>query len=116
MRTIIHNIKRNIFYIALFTPLSLSAQVIIDSTRVYNINEVVVTGSRSETDVRHLSQTVSVVGRDLIENAMQPSLLPVLTEQVPGLFVTSRGIMGYGVSNGAAGGISLRGEVYHYVV
>lgn len=40
---------------------------------------------------------------------MQPSLLPVLTEQVPGLFTTSRGVMGYGVSNGAAGGISLRG-------
>ena len=106
MRTIIPNIKRYIFYIALFTPLGLSAQGIIDSTRVYNINEVVVTGSRSETDIRHLSQTVSVVGRDRIESAMQPSLLPVLTEQVPGLFVTSRGIMGYGVSNGAAGGIS----------
>ena len=109
MKTITPNIKRYIFYIALFTPLGLSAQSIIDSTRVYNINEVVVTGSRSETDVRHLSQTVSVVGRDRIESAMQPSLLPVLTEQVPGLFVTSRGIMGYGVSNGAAGGISLRG-------
>lgn len=40
---------------------------------------------------------------------MQPSLLPVLTENVPGLFTTARGIMGYGVSGGAAGGISLRG-------
>ena len=109
MKAIIQKIKRYIFYFAVFTPFSLSAQSIIDSTRVYNINEVVVTGSRSETDVRHLSQTVSIVGRDLIENAMQPSLLPVLTEHVPGLFVTSRGIMGYGVSNGAAGGISLRG-------
>ena len=67
------------------------------------------TGARHETDVRHLSQTVSVVGRAQIESALQPSLLPVLTEQVPGLFVTSRGIMGYGVSTGAAGGISLRG-------
>lgn len=28
---------------------------------------------------------------------------------MPGLFTTSRGVMGYGVSNGAAGGISLRG-------
>lgn len=73
------------------------------------IDEVVVTGSRNETDVRHLSQTVSVVNRTQIENAMQPSLLPVLSEQVPGLFVTSRGVMGYGVSNGAAGGIFLRG-------
>ena len=33
----------------------------------------------------------------------------MLTEQIPGLFTTSRGIMGYGVSSGAAGGISLRG-------
>lgn len=77
--------------------------------RTYSISEVVVTGTRNETDIRHLSQTVSVVDRDKLEQAMQPSLLPVLTEQVPGLFVTSRGVMGYGVSNGAAGGISLRG-------
>lgn len=40
---------------------------------------------------------------------MLPSLLPVLTENVPGLFTTARGVMGYGVSGGAAGGISLRG-------
>lgn len=53
--------------------------------------------------------TVSVVGRDRIENSLNPSLLPLLSEQVPGLFVTSRGVMGYGVSGGAAGGISLRG-------
>ena len=75
----------------------------------YNINEVVVTGTRSATDVRHLSQTVSVINRRQIELSMQQSLLPVLTEQVPGLFTTARGVMGYGVSGGAAGGISLRG-------
>ena len=75
----------------------------------YQIDEVVVTGARQKTDVRHLSQTVSIVGRAQIENSRQSSLLPVLTEQIPGLFVTSRGIMGYGVSNGAAGSISLRG-------
>lgn len=73
------------------------------------IGEVVVTGTRYATDIRHLSQTVSVVGREQIERSMQPSLLPVLTEQVPGLFTTSRGVMGYGVSDGSAGGISLRG-------
>ncbi|WP_369893438.1 TonB-dependent receptor [Bacteroides sp. AN502(2024)] len=78
-------------------------------SRNYTIGEVVVTGTRNATDIRHLSQTVSVVDRNKLEQAMQPSLLPVLTEQVPGLFTTSRGVMGYGVSNGAAGGISLRG-------
>ena len=73
------------------------------------LDEVVVTGTRNETEVRHLSQTVSVLNRRDIELSQQSSLLPVLTEQIPGLFTTSRGIMGYGVSNGAAGGISLRG-------
>ncbi len=80
-----------------------------DSTRAYGIDEVVVTGTRMETDARHLSQTVSVVSREQIDDAMRPSLLPTLAEQVPGLFVTSRGVMGYGVSGGAAGKISLRG-------
>lgn len=79
------------------------------TNQIHQIDEVVVTGARHETDVRHLSQTVLVVGRAQIEHSLQPSLLPVLTEQVPGLFVTSRGVMGYGVSNGAAGSISLRG-------
>lgn len=73
------------------------------------LEEVVVTGTRTETNIRHLSQTVSILNRPLIEQKMQPSLLPMLTEQVPGLFITSRGVMGYGVSDGAAGGISLRG-------
>lgn len=77
--------------------------------KTHEIGEVVVTGTRNETDVRHLSQTVTVVDRSKIDRSLQSSLLPVLTEQVPGLFVTARGIMGYGVSGGAAGSISLRG-------
>lgn len=81
----------------------------LQTNRVNEIEEVVVTGTRNETDVRHLSQTVSVVDRTRINHALQVSLLPVLTEQVPGLFVTARGVMGYGVSGGAAGSISLRG-------
>lgn len=81
----------------------------LTTDKTYRMDEVVVTGTRQETDVRHLSQTVSIIGRSQIENSLQPSLLPVLTEQIPGLFVTSRGVMGYGVSNGAAGSISLRG-------
>jgi vitamin B12 transporter len=83
------------------------AQEASDST--YKIDEVVVTGSRMQTDVRHLSQTVTVVDRSKIAGSLQPNVMPVLSEQVPGLFVTSRGIMGYGVSGGAAGNISLRG-------
>ena len=81
----------------------------IDTTHIHKLDEVVVTGARYESDVRHLPMTVSVVGRNQLENNSSSSVLPVLTEQVPGMFVTSRGIMGYGVSGGAAGGINLRG-------
>ncbi len=73
------------------------------------IHEVVITGTRNETDIRHLPMTISVIDRKQIEQSMQPSILPILTQQVPGLFITARGIMGYGVSGGAAGGMSLRG-------
>ncbi|MBE6287838.1 MAG: TonB-dependent receptor [Mediterranea massiliensis] len=94
----------------LFQTLQLNAQT--DTTNVENktiLDEIVVTGNRYETDVRHLSMTLSVLNRTKITQSHTPSLLPVLTEQVPGLFITSRGIMGYGISGGAAGGMSIRG-------
>ena len=104
--------RKFLFTVAIALALSAEGMAQTDtarSVRTYALDEVVVTGTRNETDVRHLSQTVSVVSRPAIEQSLQPSLLPVLTEQVPGLFVTERGVMGYGVSGGAAGGISLRG-------
>ena len=73
------------------------------------LQEVVITGTRSATDVRQLSQTVNVIDRSAIEETNRTSLLPLLTEQVPGLFITQRGYAGYGVSGGAAGNISMRG-------
>lgn len=81
----------------------------VDSLSVNIIDEAVVTGTRNAADPRHLSQTVTVVDRGIIEEYNQSSLIPILSEQVPGLFITSRGVMGYGVSGGAAGSFSLRG-------
>ncbi len=79
-----------------------------DST-TYQLDEVVVTGSRNAVDVRHLPMTVTVVGRDKLTASRQPNVLPTVMQQVPGLMVTSRSMLGYGVSGGAAGGINLRG-------
>ena len=73
------------------------------------LQEVVITGTRTATDVRQLSQTVNVLDRAAIEETNRTSLLPLLTEQVPGLFITQRGYAGYGVSGGSAGNISMRG-------
>lgn len=90
----------------LLFPAKVSAEVINDSL---SLQEVVVTGTRNATDVRHLPMTVTVVGRETLTEQHQPSVLPTVMQQVPGLFVTSRSMMGYGVSTGAAGGINLRG-------
>ncbi|MBQ0061074.1 MAG: TonB-dependent receptor [Bacteroidales bacterium] len=87
-------------------------QAQIDTTDVasqYQMDEVVVTGSREATDVRHLPMTVNVVGRAKLTENQRANILPTLTEQVPGLFVTQRGMFGYGVSNGGSGSISMRG-------
>ena len=40
------------------------------------LHEVVVTGTRNATDIRHLPMTISVVGRPQLENRYQPSILP----------------------------------------
>lgn len=80
--------------------------VVKDSVR---LGEVIVTGSRPAVNLNNLPMSVSVVGNDAIENRFEQSLLPVITEQVPSLFITSRGIMGYSVSGGAAGGMTIRG-------
>ncbi len=73
------------------------------------IDRIVVTGSRLPVTVRDLPVSVTVVSQEQLERRMDPSILPILTEQVPGLFVTSNAVMGYRVSAGSAGSINIRG-------
>lgn len=75
------------------------------------LGEAVVTGTRSiaRKDANWLPYSITTINRAEIENSYEPSLLPVLNEQVPGLFITQRGIMGYGISTGSAGGMKIRG-------
>lgn len=76
-----------------------------DTTRM---DEVVVTGTRSATDARHLPLTVTSISSEKLNQNYRSSVLPTVMEQTPGLFATSRGLLGYGVNNGA-GNIKVRG-------
>jgi iron complex outermembrane receptor protein len=67
-----------------------------DTTRTINLDEIVVTGTRAWVNRNNVPLTVSVVTNEKIENSSESALLPVLSEQVPGLFVTERGITGFG--------------------
>lgn len=78
-------------------------------TDTLRLLEVVVTGTRNAVDVRHLPMTVNIIGREKLVEQHQTSVLPTVLQQVPGVYVTSRSMMGYGVSTGAAGGINMRG-------
>lgn len=73
------------------------------------LSNVVITGTRYRSNIRHLPLDISVVDRQQLTASYQSSVLPTLTQQVPGLFITTRGILGYGLSTGAAGTIKMRG-------
>ncbi|MDR2947817.1 MAG: TonB-dependent receptor [Prevotella sp.] len=74
-----------------------------------NLNDVVVTGTRAQINRNNVPMTISVVDRAEIEESSESALLPVLSERIPGMFVTERGITGFGVSSGGSGGITMRG-------
>lgn len=74
-----------------------------------NLEQVIVTGSRVSVTTNNLPMSVSVINKEQLESRMEQSVLPLLTERVPSLFITSRGIMGYGASTGAAGAMTMRG-------
>ncbi|MBO5538446.1 MAG: TonB-dependent receptor [Prevotella sp.] len=98
--------KLNSLLIAALAVATIPAGAATDSLQ---LKEVVVTGTRQATDARHLPYSITVLNREQLTEGHQLSLLPTLSRQVPGLFATSRSMMGYGVSGGSAGAMSIRG-------
>ena len=79
-----------------------------DSVR-YRFNPIVVTATKVEGAQRDIAASVSVLDEPLIRRATSSSALEFVKNHVPGFFITERAVMGYGVAQGAAGGISIRG-------
>ena len=52
---------------------------------------------------------VTTVTSSQIDKSTETSLLPILQNHVPGMFVQERGMEGYGVSGGSAGTVNIRG-------
>lgn len=92
---------------AVFSALDMSGAETNDTARV--LNEVVVTGTNNMVPQKLLPYTVSVVGNRQLEAIGQTQLLSAISGMVPSLFVSQRSIFGFGVSNGGAGHIKLRG-------
>ena len=89
--------------------ISLNIQANGSLTGSDSIAEVVVTGTRATTDLRHTPMNITTITNSALNEDFRSSLLPTATEHVPGLFATSRGVLGYGVATGSAGAMKIRG-------
>lgn len=79
----------------------------IDS--VVNLQGVVVSANKINVNRNSVPLSISVINREEIEVSSESALLPVLSQHVLGLFVTEKGITGFGVNNGSAGTVNIRG-------
>ncbi len=96
-------------FLLIFSGLTktLNAQDLAKDT--LRIGEVVVTGTPVKINRNQVPMSVSVVTGAQINESSESSVLPILSGRVPGLFVTERGVTGFGVSDGSAGQITIRG-------
>ncbi len=73
------------------------------------IDEVVVTGARIEVLRNSMPINISVLQGDELNEVEESAVLPVISRKIPGLFVTERGVTGFGVGTSSAGQITVRG-------
>ena len=69
----------------------------------------VVSGTKTRADRNLIPATISVVTRGELDESAESAILPILSERIPGLFVTERGITGFGIASGAAGMVNIHG-------
>ena len=89
-----------------FVQSGFSQSAIKDSIR---LNDIIVTGSKIEISRKIVPLSVSQISKQDIENSGQINILPALNSYAPGVFVTERNLLGFGVSTGGAGAITMRG-------
>ena len=87
------------------TALTNASEAPRDTTK---LRDLVVTAPL-KSDPELIPLNVTQVSEAEIDKSSESSLLPVLVNKVPGLFVTERGFAGYGVSGGSAGTVNIRG-------
>ena len=76
---------------------------------IQQIQDIVVTGTNLATDNNKLPYSISILSNKEIEESGESKVLSILSGRIPSLFVTERGVTGFGVSTGGSGGIKIRG-------
>lgn len=71
----------------LLTAVALATTVFVNAQEPSSeLQDVVVTGTRNATDIRHLPLTVTTIGNEKLNEQFRASVLPTVMEQTPGLF------------------------------
>ncbi len=86
-----------------------SAESVHPDSITYRFKPIVVTATKVEGARQNIAASVSVLDENIIQSAPTRSVLELVKNRVPGVYLTERSVMGYGVASGAAGGISIRG-------
>lgn len=92
---------------SLLIAIALSISSAPDSTKM--LDEIVVEEVATKVPVALLPLDVRTIDETTISESHEPNILPVLENQIPGMFVSKRSIGGYGISDGAAGTVAIRG-------
>jgi len=100
--------KKSIIFLMTIFVAGFAQDVKKDSVNYY-FNPVVITANKFEGAQREIAASVSVLDQQVIEKATTRSVIELVEKRVPGVSITSRAVMGYGVAAGAAGGINIRG-------
>ncbi len=96
-----------LLFISLFAFTTINSQNILKDS--VQLGEIVVTGSKKEISRKIIPLSVTQITNQNIENSGQMNILTALNQFSPGIFVTERNIVGFGVSTGGSGAISMRG-------
>ena len=97
-----------LFHLCAIASGAMASSTFSDSVK-YHFNPVVVTATKVNHSQRDVAASISVIDERQIEMATTSSVIELVKNFVPGVFVTERAVMGYGVATGAAGGITIRG-------
>jgi iron complex outermembrane receptor protein len=107
--------KKKLFLISIPLLLSLSVSVTVRATSPEEVDSmimlkgVVVSANKVQVNRNSVPMSISVIERSEIEASSESALLPVLSQRVPGLFVTRKGVTGFGVNTNSAGTVNIRG-------
>lgn len=72
-------------------------------------NQIVITANKLEMSKDRVPMNISVVTEKEITQSSETNVLPVVSQYIPGLFVTEKGTSGFSLSTGSAGKVTIRG-------